>query len=876
MDTPGLNIVLIEPDKALAAELCDFLHTLGHTAVVYHDLPDAYSVLPAADALIWAYDGRELERIQHRFGTAEIFLAVSADLVPRVVGMMGQGVTDYLLRPYHLPELQTRLHSAFPNQPPLQTDIQRLQAAIASNVRLGKANEALARLHKLNDVLKAIVDNVPQISSTAAGAVVCFYNFATNRFEVDKAAGWGLGHNALTWPVTPPQEGGILDRVLEQGLVTVLTAEEQAQLSNTVHQQLEQAGIHAFIGLRLRAGQEPLGALFVNYQAPYSLTGIDKEEELGRLKLYADQAAFAMERAYLFERNNQERQLLHDVAKATRTGQGFEESAWEPVLEEAMEITGAERGSIILLNDLGFTAPLNRGFSAEYAAVNSELNGRIYEHIKNHKEIIFVQDLPRQPEWQALQGTISQARSILAVPIIDNQKGTLLGIINLKSSQPHAFDEADQELVKSLAQRAEIAINAVYAVRQSLDHESERLKALYTAAKLINQAGQNPQVVLQTILDEARHITDSYFGTLQLLSEDKQYLEFIAASPSHHWQELMDSIHHMPIDGPGITTWAARDNEAKLVPDTRQEPRFVESPGGPTGSELVVVLRDELGQPLGVLNVEHRQPNGLTEEDRLILLALADLVMMAFKHATYRQELSRAKSELANVEALAWRGLFGSNWWHSAAQESGVIKWTVRRLRRKTTPEVQPLLDQITEAARRIETIPKFSWLPEGVASSTELLLIDRALKFHVSNLCQHKPGIQLIFDLKCTGVHVPIADAFLELALEKLIDNAIRATNGRGTLTIGSEINHEVVFIFIEDDGPGVPEKHREYFLKRPVPKAADERGSGLGGLIARFVFERHGGQIEPIYLPLRGTRIQITLPLHHRDNYQANGGTP
>ncbi|MCB0035404.1 MAG: sensor histidine kinase, partial [Anaerolineales bacterium] len=154
------------------------------------------------------------------------------------------------------------------------------------------------------------------------------------------------------------------------------------------------------------------------------------------------------------------------------------------------------------------------------------------------------------------------------------------------------------------------------------------------------------------------------------------------------------------------------------------------------------------------------------------------------------------------------------------------------------------------------------------------ILLIDRALKYHVRNLCQHKLGIKVHFDLQCEGVYVPMADAFLELALEKLVDNAIRATNGRGNLTIRTELNHEVVSIFIEDDGPGVPERYREYFLKRPVPKAPQERGSGLGGLIARFVFERHGGHIEPIFLPVGGTRIHITLPIHYQHDY-VGGGT-
>ena len=73
-------------------------------------------------------------------------------------------------------------------------------------------------------------------------------------------------------------------------------------------------------------------------------------------------------------------------------------------------------------------------------------------------------------------------------------------------------------------------------------------------------------------------------------------------------------------------------------------------------------------------------------------------------------------------------------------------------------------------------------------------------------------------------------------------------------------------LFIFIEDDGPGIPKKEYENVFK-PFYKANKSRGDskssvGLGLSIASDVINSHGGNITLNESPQNGLRVKILIP--------------
>jgi len=73
-------------------------------------------------------------------------------------------------------------------------------------------------------------------------------------------------------------------------------------------------------------------------------------------------------------------------------------------------------------------------------------------------------------------------------------------------------------------------------------------------------------------------------------------------------------------------------------------------------------------------------------------------------------------------------------------------------------------------------------------------------------------------------------------------------------------------VLIFIDDDGPGIPDKEYENVLKPfyriDKSRGQNKSGVGLGLSIANDIIRSHGGKIYLEKSPLNGLRVKISLP--------------
>lgn len=103
-----------------------------------------------------------------------------------------------------------------------------------------------------------------------------------------------------------------------------------------------------------------------------------------------------------------------------------------------------------------------------------------------------------------------------------------------------------------------------------------------------------------------------------------------------------------------------------------------------------------------------------------------------------------------------------------------------------------------------------------------------------------------------------------LTQAVSNLVRNSVEHGGADVSIKIGAILEGPDVRIWVEDDGPGIPEEVRAHMFERFYrggPSRRSTNGAGLGLAIVRAIVEGHGGTVSLDSRPGR-TRFTITLP--------------
>ncbi|HXT22414.1 MAG TPA: ATP-binding protein, partial [Thermoanaerobaculia bacterium] len=100
-----------------------------------------------------------------------------------------------------------------------------------------------------------------------------------------------------------------------------------------------------------------------------------------------------------------------------------------------------------------------------------------------------------------------------------------------------------------------------------------------------------------------------------------------------------------------------------------------------------------------------------------------------------------------------------------------------------------------------------------------------------------------------------------LRRALRNLMENALRASAGRGEVEVRLERRDGAALITVADRGPGVPPE----LLQRIFDPyfSTHDTGTGLGLPITRRIVEEHGGSIAAKNRTGGGLEVVIMMPL-------------
>jgi GAF domain-containing protein len=504
--------------------------------------------------------------------------------------------------------------------------------------------------------------------------------------------------------------------------------------------------------------------------------------------------------------------------------------------EEGRRLTEAEKAQTELYRTTAFG---QHGSVAEWVMKMWQLARRREARLINY-------DFKQWARRQGIRIFPTNTKAWLGAPMIFNEQ--LVGMIGLRSAtEEEIFKESHKELLEIIASQAAIAItNArLYAESQG---QIKELRALNAAAGAITSAGVERDAVLQTILEQAVSATGAFFGTMQLAEGD--HLKFITAWPLEEREKLWASYGRMPLNGPGLTVRAYNQNDAKLVPDVKQDPAFLDYTGR-TGSALAVVLRrsGENGQqPIGVLNVEHAEVGRLTETHRRTLIALANLAAVAIENADQAAQLSRSN-------AIAIMGAWGADIVHDIHREVAVVRLALATLRLDETLPRSLLLSHLQEIDQAVSNLvmpvlPEQLPEPGRARERQDIAVADAVISAEVEQLRRSHARTTFELALSCPRLWIQMHELWLRRLLRHLVKNAIRANADAPTpltVRIGTMRQAGMVELWVCDNGRGVRPEIAALLFNRPIPQSnqqSDER-FGRGLLLVRHIVELHGGQV-------------------------------
>lgn len=166
------------------------------------------------------------------------------------------------------------------------------------------------------------------------------------------------------------------------------------------------------------------------------------------------------------------------------------------------------------------------------------------------------------------------------------------------------------------------------------------------------------------------------------------------------------------------------------------------------------------------------------------------------------------------------------------------------------------IASEIARADRLISDMLRFSRPLELKPSAVGLAqVVEEALK-----ACALPDGVKLKREKPKAEVAVAADPAVLADALRRLLDNAVDAMEGAGTLTLAWGVAGGEAFVEVRDTGCGIkpealPSLMNPFFTTKP-------RGLGLGLAVAQKAAAAHQGALKAKNLPGGGAAFTLVIP--------------
>jgi signal transduction histidine kinase len=659
-------------------------------------------------------------------------------------------------------------------------------------------------------------------------------------FFVDEEA----GVSRLTYSVNYPAEVHDLLRevsltapalsnlALSTGEVQVIRSPEALPPGMEVTRGLgERMGIQSAAAVPLLAGGRRLGVIVYGLAQPYAFT----DDDIALLREVGDRVAIALERSRLEEalaRRAEEAELLHAIALAA-SGEDDLERILLAALDRLRNLMAFTGGSIALVEGDELVLRAAAGpFSA--VALGQRLprsRGRSWRIVETG-EPFYSPDLAADGLRSLSSDGDRIVRSYLAVPLV--WRGAPFGVLQVDSTEPHAFHPSDINLLQRVATllSGPIELARRYAAEVQLRHDLAETKGRLEAI-----LAHAPMGILFFDRDDClAYANPVVYETVQLLPSDELLL-------GRSWDELGRLLAER--------RWAGDpDDLVTLINDTRQlrDGLFVVDLPLRAPDQLLLRIAAPVfeggelsGHVILLIDVTNER-RALADAERAI--ALRDRFISIASHEL-RTPLTSIKGVAQLLLRLSDAGLLTEE---VLARQLATIDGQADRLRRL----IEELLDVSRIQAGRLELRREAADLAALVRNAVETLPEESRERVRVTA----EPSVPGHWDT-----------LRIEQVVMNLLDNALKYSPADTPVVVRvTQAGHEAL-LSVSDRGIGIPAADQRDLLQ-PFARASNaatrnEGGLGLGLYITRQIVERHGGTLDVASIEGQGSTFTVRLPM-------------
>jgi len=542
----------------------------------------------------------------------------------------------------------------------------------------------------------------------------------------------------------------------------------------------------------------------------------------------------------------------------------------------------ASRGQAAVFDD-GLVLPAGAGLSGWVA---------------QHGEPLCVPDVSADGRYwssQKVHGGI--IHSALAVPI--QLGGQLLGVLDLESDRPAAFDAMDVALVQTVANQAAVAVSNARAYAQA-EQQAATLRALLSTTQELNSTLDLRQL-LEAIVCHVSALIDVDSCIITLLNPETGVLTPVVLR--HEWAgQVLGTTWKV---GEGFTGHVALTGVGEFTNRADLDPRAVNIPGTPDEPEalLATPLRHQ-GKVIGTMTLCRVGERGFSQADLELVDSFASQAAIAVENArlyTESQQRARqleraharllaAQNQLLQAEKLSAIGQLAAGMAHELNNPLTAIMGFAQLLDAEDLSpsghaDLQRILAAVGRSQRIVANLLTFARQQPIAPRPVDLAaLIERTLRLYgcrsrgeafPGDSCaadqltpaQASPlrlgNVRIRQELAADLPEVCVDPVQMEQLVEHLLRHAYRATSeaGGGTLSVRlTRPSQDMVRLEVADEGAPIPADTLPYIFD-PFSTTGDAQNLGLSACFG--MVRAHRGRIWAEPRPEGGTSFVAELPI-------------